>query len=547
VRSDFSRVAVAIALFITLVLPTPAIHASAQQPVISLGFGPTSLEDASQGEPVYAAGDQLWASVAYNGSVDLLLLNPAGAIVAQVDALRGGWPTPLYQFNLTDPTGEWTVAARYSPTDNVSAQFYLNNAIPFALSSLQSYHVTEGGDALLQVALNGSGIYNERVCLTTASPPSTVTVRLPASMGSASLSIGGPVSSPRISVTGVVGAAFDVELDFLKSYSYILQQGNGIVSRELLVARTDPAAVQEGLQRITLAPALHMEAKPRSGSYELRILVTSSAGSSVFREDVLQLSDGSWVWLDGCGTFEPVLGSQFDLSFSLLEDTSFWPALVYTLYDSYGVEGYSLTPLELNLSRVTLVSENAGIQPDGATLALIGMSVPGEVLTNGTLAFVEASSYPATLTLEVLMGTLPVKNYSLTVAGPYSIYNATLPTGELDVSVFKGNESVAGSLVYLTNGLGLNVSKVTDQGGVASFVVPGGNYTLTAILGNASSSENVTVRDGSKVVAEFNLQPSGAAELDYILLVTGLIGAAASLVVWGATVKNWLPAVRKRH
>ena len=122
-----------------------AAASSASSPLLSLGFGPSSLVPVSGGTPVYTVGETIWAESGYNYSLGVSLESPSSATVAQVD-LGPQAAAPVYTFTSTDPDGVWNLTLASDQGSVVVPVRFVNLADhrPVLLSPLQ--YSLDGGN-----------------------------------------------------------------------------------------------------------------------------------------------------------------------------------------------------------------------------------------------------------------------------------------------------------------------------------------------------------------------------------------------------------------
>ncbi|MDA4127495.1 MAG: hypothetical protein OK452_09910 [Thaumarchaeota archaeon] len=164
----------------------------------------------------------------------------------------------------------------------------------------------------------------------------------------------------------------------------------------------------------------------------------------------------------------------------------------------------------------------------GLTLApLAGVTA---AVGNSTV-YIISSNYPveATLLIPGPSATLP-----FLISQPFTTDSVQLPTGKIVVQTFLNGGAVSNSSVSLRLG---NQTIATGKGS-PTFYVPPGSYTLFASYRGTNKSQMIEVvsNNQNSVALEFG---SPTSQVDYLLMVTAVMGALASGVLWASLVRDW--------
>ncbi len=514
-------------LAVVALQPGAAAAASpASSPLLSLGFGPSSLVLVSGGTPVYTVGDAIWAESGYNYSLGVSLESPSSATVAQVD-LGPQAAAPVYTFTSTDPDGVWNLTLAIDQGSVVVPVRFVDLADhrPVLLSPLQ--YSLDGGNLTISAPANLGDSYDQEVCAAglPAQPP--LTLSLPADMGdSGSIAIT-PGNSLSILTLGVLNTPFSFWIELYHTYS--LDEGG----TSNLVAYSMEAAQSQPIDVAALGPTaatLTWNAPLRAGRYDLRAFYQNSTGLEVSQTEILVLNDSSWVSLSSSCIPQALQSSDISYSASLTAGQSSWPRTLYYMYRTLGVESVVAYPVRANLSSVNFVASPWGEPVQDAKVSVTGS--PGIVQTSraGGSLFVLASEYPAQLNYSLGMGALGgLAQGTLNVASQYATQTVDVSLARLTVHLLGGQGSPITVEAAGTNGVDVTRGPIGSNL-TAALYLPTGSYTVTASQAGASQSAQVGVADGvaSAVTLNFNAIPS----LEIILAATAAIAAVANVLVW---------------
>ena len=492
---------------------------------LSMGFGPGDLSAVGQGVPVYTAGDQLWLVSSIH--MQLTLTNPAGAAVAGV-VLSPMDPVLLYTFSSSDPAGSWSLVV------GGSSELLEVNAVPLVVTQddlapahLTGYALSGSGQLQLNLALPATTQYDIQACAVGSALPETVSVPLPASVGTGQLLLSKNGSQLGVSTDGRISGPFNFWVELHQNYSYSLGGPSTVVSRDVEVAATGTIPVSSGE---TSANATFVDyAQVRDGRFTLRAFFDTPAGISVQQSQVLAPDNSTWISLSGCSASALVGSETFSLSASLAANASRWPTAVYTMYTSEGVEMVSETALGLMPAVLGVVASPWGTALTDSQLTFTpGPGVEDAASGSGTLYLV-ASRYP----VEVAILGLGSQSQTVLIGRPFSETQVQVNSSKLSVSTYLNGGTASGaSITVLSSGDNATVAHAVSGARASVFYLPDGNYTVEAVLGNATQESMLLSQTGRATVLTFDfVTQSGQGSL-YALLATAAVGAAASALLW---------------
>jgi hypothetical protein len=493
---------------------------------LSMGFGPSDLIPVGQGVPVYTAGDQLWLVSSIH--MELTLTNPSGAGVVGT-VLNPMDPVLLYTFSSSDPAGSWSlVVGGSSELLNVTAVPLVVTQEDLAPANLTGYTLSGSGQLQLNLALPATTQYDIQACAVGSAIPETVSIPIPATVGTGQLLLSKNGSLLGVSTAGRISGPFNFWVELHQNYSYSLGGPSTVVSRDVEVAATGTIPMSSGE---TSANATFVDyAQVRDGRFTLRAFFDTPAGISVQQAQVLAPDNSTWISLSGCSASALAGSATFSLSASLATNASRWPTAVYTMYLSEGVEMVSETTLGLMPAVLGVVAAPWGTALTDSQLTFTpGPGVEDAASGGGTLYLV-AAQYP----VEVAVLGLGGQSQTVLIGRPFSETQVQINSSKVSVSTYLNGGTASGASITILSSSGdsATVAHAVSGARASVFYLPDGNYTVEAALGNATQESTLLSQTGRATVVTFDfVTQSGQGSL-YALLATAAVGAAASALLW---------------
>ncbi len=519
---------------------SPGAYAAPQQggSPVELGYSPGSLLPLTQGVPVYTVGDQLWLSSGYNISLSAAVFPPGAQSPVSVVPVASRSIQDVYTFTNSDQSGQWNLVLVSGTLPIQVIPFNFERPPAVAPPSLSSTTLLPNGSLLANFNMSLGEGYSGQTCLVGSSVPTAVSFPFPAGGGEVSLSANGTTITAQSYPTGVTasrGSTMDFWLELYYPYSYTQSSSlSQIVTREVLVARTDPIIVNSSIQSnstLELTEFAHL----RAGRYYMAAYFRDSSGLTAREASVLWSGAGKWVWLGGCLGAEP-LTSSFSYKVPLTGPPSSWPSGIYAMLDVGGVEGgvFSSIPVDLAAVRLTTGAWTAPFPHYLTVSAAPSPELKDSAAVNGTVYLV-LNSIPAEVNVLVGSAGSRAENVTVGIASSGSQVSIPVSLGRLSVKVETNGAGVSGAVLKLSAGPpgGKSpVSGVTDAQGLDSFLLVPGNYTLAYLYKNMTRTVSVDVSPDvvSQVYAEIPFTPDYT--IPYVLLTLGAIGAGVNFFVW---------------
>jgi hypothetical protein len=465
--------------------------------------------------------------VSYGDPLNVQILNasgrPAGSIV-----LGHMQPTLLHTFASPDRPGTWFL--NISTLSSGSGFYYLPVELAgpgVILPRMSSVNVDAAGVLSLGFKANLSLAYDTSVCLVGKNSLETVSLPIPAGLGTGQLLLSRNGSQTTIQPSGKILSPFSFWFELHAGRSY--QATSALITRDTEEAASSPIPFSAGSTNRSAVELVSMTSI-RDGSATLRAFFESSAGLQTLQSPVLIPDNSTWESLSGCTTTVDGVGSNFTASASLKLAPDLWPRSMYFMYSESGVEGYSKVQISVLPSVVNLVAVQWGAPLTDKGLSLATTSGVTSAVGNSTV-FLAATSYPIETTLKI---PGPLTTQPLLIPLPFAEYTVAIPAGKIAVQSLFNGAATSNSSVSLRIG---NQTIATGKGS-PTFYVPTGSYTLFASYRGTNRSMGVEVANGtqSTIVIEFGTTPS---QTDNLLIGTAVIGAVASGILWVGLFRDW--------
>ncbi|HEV2225876.1 MAG TPA: hypothetical protein VGR56_03615 [Nitrososphaerales archaeon] len=517
-------------LLLLLMLSVPALSARAQAatviPQVGLGYSPGTLTPIDQGTPVYTAGDELWV-VSYGEPLNVVLLNSSGRLEGTF-VLGHMQPTLLHAFTSSDRPGRWLF--NITTFSSGSGNFYFSVGLvdpSTILPQMTSVHVDSSGLLSLGFNANLGTAYATKACLVGQTSLNSVPILIPASLGTGQLILTRNGSLTTIQPSGRILAPFTFWFELHAGRSY--EVPGALVTRDSEEAATAPLPFSSG-PPVSSTVGLVSSIAVREGRATVRAFFESSVGLQTSETTVLILDTPTWASLPGCSSSMDGVGSNFTASVSLRLAPNLWPRSMYLMYAESGVEAFSRVPISVFPSVVNLVASPWGAPLTDSGLTLAPPSGAIASVGNSTV-YIISSNYPveATLLIPGPSATLP-----LLISQPFTVSSVELPTGKILVQSLLSGGALSNSSVFLRLG---NQTIATGKGS-PTFYVPPGSYTLFAAYRGTNRNQSVAVVSNSQNSVAFEFG-NPTSQVDYLLMVTAVIGALASGVLWASLVRDW--------
>ncbi len=499
-------------------------------PTLEIGYGPAMLFPTSAGTPVFSAGDQLWVRLNYNVSLEVGVSPVGPNATVRYWSLPPAVPVRLLTFNSSTPQGLWDLATTSLPP--YGAAFLVSHAAdaPPGLS-LSGARLVGSSLALNFSTSSALALYSGQACVLGNSDQSGAVLKVPSQAGSGSLSVTRDGDTITLSGSGLGKSNFSLSLELYYSYSFLAPNSTAIVlTRSVEVAAAAGVLVRGGSPLPSLT--LREDAPLKAGRYQLRAFFESSSGISLAATDLLVPGGTGWVWLGACENY-PVYSNDFGVKVPLRSDPQSWPRMVWLTYNSYGEQGCSEFPLNLELATVDFVGAPWGVTLSDYRIDLSpGGGVSQAEVFNGT-AYLILNSSSGYFGYKVGPGNRDFFNGTAGPILPFTSSSVALEVSRISVTYLVGGRGFEGGTVTLSDSAGMVSTAATDGAGKAVFYTVPGTYTVDAAGGNGSASRTVSVAAGQSV--EVTLGGSGdvfGQVVEAVLLVAAVAGAAANVFMF---------------
>ncbi len=522
-----------LAVIFLLVLSLPMINYSHGQslPIITtsspsfvfLGYGLSTLSPAQQGSPIYTANDSLWVYSSLDQEISVTLTSPNNnsSISSTIPPTTAA---SIYTFSGTDQPGTWTLIVTLQNSSSYTISIPLVETPENQASAALSEYSIQNGEINLGFSVNAPNSYNLEACLTSASGNGTLYVSQPTNVGTGQMAIALDAGNNTaiVSAGGSIATPFSFWFEIDYSYGYTSSLANETISRNLAVSRSNTVLFNSTTTQSVSLPIL---TNMRPGRYVIRGYFDSASGFETTETRALLLNDGRWFWLSSCDPFS-ISGSTFSKQVNLAQNPSSWPTLLYFMYQTDGIDGYSVVPLQINLARLDFLGQPGNVELSEFTYSIANNS---DIEASGTFSgsvYVIAKSYPLAMTVTPMIGLESLSPLEINVLKPLTDSQFYIPIGKLTVLVLNNSKPDVGVLIAVSNSQGASLSASTLASGSTSFFLPGGFYNITISRDSLAREGNATVNAGSNTIVQFSLTSSGVPtsylELLFIPLVVGL-------------------------
>ena len=554
------KAAIALAVLFILILSAPSspVWRSIPKPsaqivpsvpsFIQLGYGPSSLSPLPDGIPVYSSGDSIW--ILSNSSLLTLvqLISPKGNMVAD-RAISPFAAFQLYTYSYSDSEGNWILKAVLRNSTIISVAIPFVNLASRELSANLLNYSMKSGELGMEFAISGGQAFDLQACLASSEVNSTVIIPTPEGVGGGSLILNSNLASASLSSSGSLTSPFSFWFDMVYSYSYAGGTGGELISREIVSASSSTAYFSPSISVATVT--LSNETNPRPGIYKLNAYFESSDGLAVEQTSILVLRDGDFVWMGGCNAFA-VSSSIFNRQVSISQPPQGWPRTLYLSYNVAGVYSYAVSSINLNESRIDIVSSmslpsknilHLGNQA-GNLFSYLNFSIAPnpDVLSYEVYndsVYIIGRNFPITVQIDPTFGKQRLQPLSTEISQSFTASQVSIQVGRLTVQVTNNSSPLSGARVIVENAYGGATTATSDLTGVANFYLPVGSYNVTVIGPGYSDNKAGTVKANSQSNLQFVLtSPPSQDVIPYLL---------ASLIIVGLVLNIWLWLIKPRR
>ncbi|TLX99642.1 MAG: hypothetical protein E6K90_06115 [Thaumarchaeota archaeon] len=233
-----------------------------------------------------------------------------------------------------------------------------------------------------------------------------------------------------------------------------------------------------------------------------------------------------------------IVSSVFSFDLPLGPSTTEWPRTVYTMYRSSGVEGLSLEPVSVAPAVINVVAVPWREKMAAARIVVVPSRAIEEMkVVNGTI-YLAANHYPLPLNISVAIGKEVFETQTLQVVQPYSIQELDVRAGRLELVARLNGSPALGAVVEVIDQKNDTLTMTADARGSTSFLLPAGSYRLIANLGNETREAQFAIRYGQDLPLSIEFGSAPSQTLSYSLAIAGVIGAGASIWVWGRLIRG---------
>jgi hypothetical protein len=203
------------------------------------------------------------------------------------------------------------------------------------------------------------------------------------------------------------------------------------------------------------------------------------------------------------------------------------------MYEEQGVDQFSSLAIPIAPASIRVVASPWNVSftnPELGVAGSVGAAVHEVVVGNDTI-YLTALQYP----LQVIVSVSGSARGTVNVSQPFSAHTLDVSSAKVLVKTDADGQPVSGVSVDLSEG-GVSVANGSSVGGVATFYVLPGNYSIAGAYGNYTSTGAVAAQGGvqSSVSLAFSVpaQSTTSSILTDVLAGTAVLGVAISAVVW---------------
>ncbi len=526
-RSKKSALALAALLILTFaaVPPHAAATTSYVQSLLGLGYGPLSVQPASRAVPIFAPGDDLWVQSYSNSStMTLILATPNGSVFPSVELPPGGL-AKIFAFPSTGPVGQWTLDA-YLGGGLAQVVFPVLNATALPPPAVASVGLSKG-DLVLGYSVADTSAYGIQACLMGPGAGGESTFQLPGSVGSdMTVSLNGSsISAFAPQAQQPFSAWF--QLYTPRTYS----TAGGLVTYDTMAGQSQVLTLGASTEPSTGLMATYLSL--RTGPYDLRSYVRTSAGISAYDTPYLMVNGSAWVSLGACSQIIQVTSGSFQLSAPLNGTASSWPTSLITTYNDHGIDSFTLSGVPAPETRIGLGNATRAVSLGMVTATASGADVVESDAYGGSL-YVTARSFPALASVALDFENVTTVAFPVSVSGPYQTESIQPSLGTVDAFAVSAGTPIGNATLTVDKAGSQPAHLKTGRGGALTLVLPPGEYNFSMSVGGTTVSKVVQVYPGQ--TAEVTLTPAAAKfpALSLALAVILAAGVAADIVVWRA-------------
>ncbi len=515
-----------LALLVSGAVPLGTSGQAGTVPNVGLGFGPSNIQPISLGTPIYTQGDNIWLDSYYNATIEVALITPQGVDRTGVVLVEPGQLFQLYSFQSSDPSGSWTlsVITPLGLTVTVVTVVPPDNSLQpaFSGSHLNRNNLNQ------TFALPSTDAYDIQLCTVGRSIGHSLGFGLAGGLnGTMVVSLDG--NDSRFTFTGI-GSPLSAWLELYSQYSYGTE-GGGTVSRSLLVA--DTPAISASPPSASTQVSLVQEMPMRQGRFDLRVFDRTKAGLALHDSQFLRTVNGTWVALGGCTASQSALSSSLSLVTNLDTPNSTWPRQLFTMYSKDGVESYSEIAVPGGEAAIYF-RDSPGQDP--LTGVVITPSAPGLAASDwaatNSSVYLLTGGLQTTVKVNLTFAKITSTLFDVQISGPYSAKTLSVPAGTLAVSAVQQGKTLPNSTITAAARGSQPVTLKPNAAGIASVLLPPGEYTVTAAFGGVSSNMSVAVSPGHVSSVSLDLTQQSVPVVLYLLVALGVAGIVANLFLW---------------
>jgi hypothetical protein len=483
-----------------------------------LGYGPSTLFPASQGTPVYSAGDQLWVRSHYNSTLVVAVSFIVSNSTYFLGTVKPETPTRLLLVNASYPQGIWALRVINSSLAPILLLVSDAASVPENLT-LAGSNLNAGVLDMNFTTSSAPHLQEAQACILGSQDQSTAVVPVPASAGGGTVSLVMNGNAINASMSGAGTGNFTLQVDLDYSYAFLAPNSTSIVLLRVLLTRSDPSGFL----------LLQSDGRLKTGRYELRLFFEGAQGTFFATTDVLITGEGSWVWLGDCTNTE-VYSNNFSIAMPLGSDPSNWPRTLWLTYAALGEEGFANISLRVNLAALTFVGTPWEVPLSSYEINAVATAGTDEIdVQNGTM-FMILSSSQALVNYTVGLGGQVFFRGEAAAIEPFTTAIVPLNVSELAVTYFVKGLPHEGDIVSVSNAAGGLITAATDKNGQASFYLPAGVYNVTAAGLNGTASQLATLAFGQRLALGLGQQPSSGVGGGTFAWALGAIAAAGVAV-----------------
>jgi len=545
--ADRRIVFILLALFSFTILLTPItslegpVHSATAQVIptalgfIELGYSPGSLSSLQEGIPIYSPGDEMWLLSTSNQAVAVQLISPKGG-VASSHQISTSTVSLLYIFSASDAEGSWTLDVTLKNTSMISLKIsFLNPSAHPILPVLDNFSL-QASNLNLGFMIPENTAFNFQACLASSELNSTLAVPIPQAVGGGEMLVGANLHNATLNINGFVNRTFSFWYDMDYLYTFDGNLNGEFLSRDITAISSSTALfTSSSSEKVSLTN----NTVPRPGRYELNAFFESDAGLIVEQTAALLLTDGAWLWTGGCNQIL-ISSLFFSENSSLNRGPQTWPTALYLMYEIGGVDSYSRLQMNLNQTRVDILSSIGGVvvksaRPDISYLNFTVANNPNILsseMYNDSLYMV-GRNFPLSVQLTPVFGSQNLQPLTVSIDKPFTVNDVYVPLGMLSIHVTSNSVPLANVSVVADNGYGGRATATSDSDGNVLIYVPSGLYNVTASIEGVSMSKSTFVSTTAESNLVFIFPVNGSAGyLQYLLVSILVVGLILNIWLW---------------